>query len=171
VTEARRRASVVVIGVGNSLRHDDAAGLEAVRRLRTRAEAARITVREQEGETLGLLEQWEGAEAAVLVDAIQSGSPAGAIRRLDASSEALPARLRGSSSTHAVGVGEAIELARSLQRLPRQVVLYGVEGRLFDSGIGLSEEVGAVIPALADAVLLEACEMAESCAAATAAWP
>ena len=38
------------------------------------------------------------------------------LRRL---SRPLPARLRGSTSTHAVGVGEAIELARALGRLPR----------------------------------------------------
>lgn len=154
------RLSVVVIGVGNALRHDDGAGLEIVRRLRPRVSLAEIAVREQESETLGLLEQWEGAEAAVLVDAIHSGATPGTVHRVDASAEPIPARLRGSSSTHAVGVGEAIELARALHRLPKRVVVYGVEGRCFDAGSGLSEEVQAVIPTLADAVLREALELA-----------
>ena len=158
MADLNARAPVVVIGVGNSLRGDDAAGLEAVRRLRTRAERAG-GVREQEGETLGLIEQWEGATAVVLVDATHSGSPPGTIHRLDASSTALPAQLRSSSSTHAVGIGEAIELARSLDRLPRRVVLYGVEGRSFGTGAGLSDEVRAAIPALAAAVVSEAREL------------
>lgn len=156
MADARAGAGVVVIGVGNALRGDDAAGLEVARRLRPRAAAAGILVREQEGEALGLLEQWRGAAAALLVDAIRSGAPAGTIHRMDASSEPLRAQLRGSSSTHAIGMGEAIELARALGGLPARVVVYGVEGRCFSTGHGLSEEVEAVIEALAEAVLGEA---------------
>jgi hydrogenase maturation protease len=159
---ARTRAhpAVVVIGVGNWLRHDDAAGLEIAQRLRSRANAAGIAVREHEGETLGLLEQWDGVDGVILVDATHSGAPAGTIHRVDASSQPIPAGLSSSSSTHAVGVGEAIELARSLGRLPRRVVLYGVEGCRFDAGSGISGEVQAVIAALADTVLREARELA-----------
>jgi hydrogenase maturation protease len=68
-------------------------------------------------------------------------------------------RLRGSSSTHAVGVGEAIELARTLHRLPRRVILFGVEGHSFAAGSGLSAEVEAITGALLDAVLSEAREL------------
>jgi len=175
--------AVVVIGVGNALRQDDGAGLEVARRVRTRASApeaaggvemagggevagagpmaggGEITVLEYEGEPLGLLELWDGARAAVLVDAIRSGAAPGAIHRLDASCEPIPALLRGSSSTHAVGVGEAIELARALDRLPERVVVYGVEGLCFDAGSELSEEVERVIDTLAEAVLREAADL------------
>ena len=148
-----------MIGVGNALRHDDAAGLETARALRARAERERLSVHEQEGECLGLLEQWHGAAGAVLVDAVQSGArnaaTPGRVRRLDASATALATGL-SSSSTHAFGLAEAVELARSLGRLPQRVVVYGIEGRCFSAGVGLSAEVRAAIPALADAVLDEA---------------
>lgn len=187
-----------MIGVGNALRGDDAAGVEVARRLRARLQEARegearggevsefeearkdragaaapeIEVRELEGETLALLDVWEGADAVVLVDAVRSGAAPGMIHRVDASRKPLPARLRGSSSTHAVGVGEAIELARSLGRLPRRVVLYGLEGAGFDAGAGLSRAVAAAVAPLAEAVLGEARALgSESSAAATAAWP
>jgi hydrogenase maturation protease len=152
----RGRGSVIVIGVGNALRHDDAAGLEIARRLRKRARDAGIAVYEQESETLALLEMWQDADAVVLVDAIRGGGSPGTIRRFDATSAPVPVRLHGSSSTHAVGVGEAIELARVLHRLPRRIVLFGVEGRCFDAGRGLSEEVEAIAGQLADMVLGEA---------------
>jgi hydrogenase maturation protease len=158
-TARSQRASVVVIGVGNALRHDDAAGLLVVRSLSARAQAAGIAVHEQEGEPLALLDIWEGADAVVLVDAISSGGAPGSVRRLDASSAPLPARLRGLSTTHAVGVGEAIELARALHRLPERVVLFGVEGRRFDAGEGLSDELEAVAGRLAETVLREAREL------------
>jgi hydrogenase maturation protease len=148
---------VVVIGVGNALRGDDAAGLEAVRLLRARAEGAPIAVREQEGETLGLLERWAGAGAAVLLDAVRSGAEPGTIHRVDVSSQPIPARLRSSSSTHMVGLGEAIELARALGRLPGRTILYGLEGLCFDAGSGLSAELRAALPAFADAAFREAC--------------
>lgn len=154
-----QRQSVTLIGIGNAVRHDDAAGLEIVRRLRTHAEAAGIVVHEQEGQMLALLDMWEGADAVVLVDAICSGGVAGSIRRLDATFAPIPARLCGCSSTHALGIGEAVELARALHRLPSRVVLFGVEGRRFGVGEGLSDEVEAVGDRLADVVLSEACEL------------
>jgi hydrogenase maturation protease len=44
-------------------------------------------------------------------------------------------------STHAFSVAEAVELARALGELPPKLVLYGIEGKNFDCGIGLSSEV------------------------------
>ena len=155
-----RRPSVMVIGLGNPLRHDDAAGLVIARRLRARPREAEITVCEHEGETLALLDIWQGADAVVLVDAIQSGAPPGTTHRFDATSAPIPARLRSSSSTHAFGVGEAIELARALDRLPRRVVLFGLEGRRFDAGRGLSDEVQAMTARLLEAVSSEARQLA-----------
>ncbi|HEY4897319.1 MAG TPA: hydrogenase maturation protease [Solirubrobacteraceae bacterium] len=160
-----------MIGVGNALRGDDAAGLEVVRLLSARAAAAGVVVREQEGEALGLLEQWDGADVAILVDAIHSGAPAGTVHRVDASRRPIPARLGSSSSTHAIGVAEAVELARAMGRLPARVILVGLEGTRFDTGAALSAEVRAAVGEMAEAVLREALRQARSLAAATAACP
>ena len=148
----------MVIGVGNSLRHDDAAGLAvaggcaARRRARRGARAA-----SSEGERLGLLELGRRARRGVARGRRPLGRAPGTIHRLDASSHgAARAADRGSSSTHAVGVGEAIELARALDRLPARVVVFGIEGRCFSAGEGLSPPVQAAVAGLAEAVLAEA---------------
>ena len=151
--------SVLVIGVGNELRGDDGAGVEVVRRLSERAGQAGIEVGEHPYEPSGLLDAWQGRDAVVLVDTMHSGAPPGTIRRFDASAEPLAA-LHGSSSTHAFGLDEAIELGRALDRLPRRVIVFAVEGRTFEAGTGLSDEVKSVIPALASAVLREANQLA-----------
>jgi hydrogenase maturation protease len=137
----------LVIGLGSRLRGDDAAGLEVARRLGAPARA-------YEGEAIGLLDLWEGATAVVLVDTVRSGARPGTIHRIDTSSEPMPTRFRRTSS-HAIGVAEAIELARTLGKLPPRVVVYGVEGARFQAGAGLSAEVAAVLDELAGAVRSE----------------
>jgi hydrogenase maturation protease len=148
--------AVLVIGVGNELRGGDGAGVVAARRLRGVARHTGIEVCELLGEPTQLLEAWEGRGAVVLVDTMRSGAPAGTIRRFDASHEPLPAPLRGSTSTHALALDQAIELGRVLDRLPERVIVFAVEGRRFEAGSGLSEELEAMTPALANAVLIEA---------------
>lgn len=56
----------------------------------------------------------------------------------------LPARLAG-SSTHALGVAEAIELARALDRLPGRTIVYGIEGSSFSAGAALDPTVERAI--------------------------
>ena len=82
----------------------------------------------------------------------------GAIHRFDAGTGPLPARVFR-SSTHAFGVGDAVELARALGRLPAKVVVYGVEGAGFDAGAALSEPARGAVEAVAESILVEVEEM------------
>src|SRR4029077_5683013 len=127
-------------------RGDDAAGLVVARRLRDLG----VEALEQEGDPVALLEVFARRAAVVLVDAVQSGAPPGTVHRVDVSAAALPRALRGSTSAHAVGRGEAIDLARTRGLLPQHVVVYGVEGARFDSGAELSDEACAAVGRLVD---------------------
>jgi hydrogenase maturation protease len=147
---------VLVIGLGNELRGDDGAGIMIARRLRDPAWNTGIEVREMGGDPTALLDAWQGRDAVVVVDATRSGAPPATIWRLDASREPLPVQFRGSASTHAIGLGEAVELARVVERLPAHLIVYAVEGRTFDAGVGLSAELRALLPELAEMVLDEA---------------
>jgi hydrogenase maturation protease len=147
---------IVVIGVGNALRGDDAAGLEVAARLgHEPVIGPGIAVVRHDGEAIDVLERWRGARGVVLVDTVRSGAPAGTVHRIDASAEPLPLTRRRASS-HTIGLGEAIELARTLGELPERVIVYGVEGVRFGAGDGLSEAVAGAIEPLADAVCREA---------------
>jgi hydrogenase maturation protease len=136
-------ASELVIGIGNAARGDDAAGLIAARRLGGL---------EHEGDPVGLLDLWDGADCAVVIDAVSSGAAAGTVHRFDAAGAPLPAWSRSSASTHAVGLAEAIELARTLGRLPPRLVVYGIEGERFEAGTQLTPAVAAAVEAVAAAV-------------------
>jgi len=139
---------LIVIGVGNAWRGDDRAGLAVARRVRELAPAG-IEVREVEGDATALVDVWSGAEHVVVVDAAQSGAAPGTVRRFDARSQPLPVRsLR--SSTHAFGVSDAVELARSLDRLPDRLDVYAIEGASFLAGASLSPSVERAVAELAD---------------------
>jgi hydrogenase maturation protease len=141
----------VVIGVGNAYRRDDGVGLAVAARLRGGVPTGvELVVCEQEPSRL--IDDWQGAASALVVDAVASGAPPGTLHRFDAGAGPIPAGVFR-SSTHAFGVGDAVELARVLGKLPDRVVVYGVEGGEFAAGEGLSAPVEAAVEPAAQAVL------------------
>ena len=56
---------------------------------------------------------------------------------------------RSPTSTHTLGLGAAIELARALKQLPARCIVYAVEGAVFDAGSALSLPVAAAVRRLA----------------------
>jgi hydrogenase maturation protease len=144
----------VVIGVGNAFRGDDGAGRAVARLLQDRV-PDELDVVVCELEPTRLIDAWDGADAALVVDAVASGAEPGTVHRFDATSGALPSR-EFRSSTHALGIGETIELARAVGRLPRRIVVFGVEGEAFGSGTELSPGAQAGVERAVDLVLEEA---------------
>ncbi len=145
--------AAVVVGVGNLWRGDDAAGLLVVQKVRA-ANVQGVRVIESDGDGLGLLEAWAGATTAYVVDATRSGCEPGTIVRLEVSSGKLPAT-RGSGGTHGQGLADAVELARVLKLLPRRLVVYGIEGRDFESGAAVTPHVDRAASEVAERVLAE----------------
>lgn len=143
-----------IIGLGNSRRRDDGAGIAAVRLLRDR-KPGDTEIIECEDDPTALLDRWGGDDRVIVVDAASSGDEPGTIHRFDALAGPLPGRLFAVSS-HALGLVEVVELGRALGRLPRTLTVYGVEGTDFDAGQGLSPEVGRAVSRVAELVLREA---------------
>ncbi len=146
-------SKTLVIGVGNAFRGDDGLGLFVARQLRALALNG-VTVLEQSGEGTALVEAWGDAHQVIVVDAVSSGSAPGTIHRFEVVDQPLPTLFSG-SSTHAFGLAEAIELARRLDRLPDQLVIYGVEGKAFELGTGLSPEVENAVKILRERISRE----------------
>jgi hydrogenase maturation protease len=131
-----------VFGIGNRYRHDDAAGLVV---------AERVGGTLLEGEPVALIEAWSGEDAVLLIDAVSSGAAPGTLHRLDAVAEPLPPALFA-ASTHHLGLADAVELARALNRLPARLIVIGIEGACFDAGEGLSIEVEIAVQRAVEAV-------------------
>ena len=136
-------SGAVVIGVGNSWAGDDAAGVLVARLVRDRVPDG-VAVAEHEGEPTALLDAWERAGLAIVVDATFGGGRPGAVRVLDATHEPLPAGFTG-TSTHAFSLAQAIELGRALGRLPERLLVVGIEGKSFEAGARPGPAVAAAL--------------------------
>jgi hydrogenase maturation protease len=147
---------VLILGIGNDDRGDDAVGRIIARRLKEHR-LDRCTVFEQNGDGSMLMEAWNGRDTVILVDAVSSGTAPGTVCRFEAHVQPVPAFLFR-RSTHAFGPAEAIELARAMNRLPPRLIMYGIEGKSFDLGAGLSLEAEKAVQRVVDRVIQDVLE-------------
>ena len=164
---------IVVVGMGNKWRRDDGVG-PAVARLVAEHVGAEATagcrVFAQLDDPLDLLNHFDGADLAVVVDATRRGLSPGTVSIIDleepgdalASSNAAvrPTARDGShgqghgpSSTHGLGLAGVLRLARALERSPRRTLIVGVEGEEYGAGSELSPTVAAATGRAAATVL------------------
>ncbi|MHB1473406.1 MAG: hydrogenase maturation protease [Dermatophilaceae bacterium] len=140
----------LVIGIGNPDRGDDAVGVQVARKVA----ADRLDVRVLElDDPSEAIDAWEPEDTVVVADAVSSGGDPGDIHVVDVVARTLPAGSWAAGGTHALGLAAVVELARALGRLPRRLVVVGVEAGRFDHGAPMSDAVAAAVPAAATAVL------------------
>ena len=142
---------VTVIAIGNEYRRDDGVGRAVLSRL---AEVIPPGTRLAyvDGEPSRLIDAWDQSRLAILLDAaVCEPAQPGRIHRVTV----INTETAGSTSSHGLGVPEAVELARVLHRLPERLVLLTVEAADTGYGLGLSPPVEAAVPALVEAVQAE----------------
>lgn len=145
--------NILVIGLGNPDRGDDGIG-PLVANAVSRLAPAGVRMIIRSGDMLVLLEDWKGADVVLIADAAALISEPGRIHRIDAAHEALPAS-SSSPSTHAFGLAEAVELARTLDVLPSRLVVFAIEGVNFEPGAAMTEAVAAAAGEVARRIVVE----------------
>jgi len=130
----------LVVGIGAPTRGDDAVGIEVAKAVNGMGLAGVDVV--ESAEPIQLVDLIGDHPCVVIVDGMLSGAMPGEVAVFDG----LPAPDFGPSSTHSLGVGQALELARILGRLPRDLFLVGVEVGRTGMGAGLTAAVQAAIP-------------------------
>ena len=136
----------VVVGVGNPVMADDGFGQTVLRRIET-SESGSGTIRTAFVRTTALLalEALDGAEQAVVVDAVDAEGPPGTVCRypLDGGRQAP------TTSMHDFDFASALDQCDDIYDLPEQIVLVGAVPRDTDPRIGLSQPVRQAVPTVA----------------------
>jgi hydrogenase maturation protease len=124
-------SGLVVAVVGNRLRGDDAAGPLVADALLDLDLPIRVV--QADTNPLTVLDAWCSDDTVYLVDAVVAGAPPGTIHEFAPHRGTLPPERPG-GSTHGFGLAAVVELARVLDRLPRTLVILGIEGEGFEAG-------------------------------------
>jgi hydrogenase maturation protease len=145
----------VVVGCGNLIRGDDAAGPVLVRLLAERGVPA--GVRLVDGGTAGMDVAFalRGARRAVVVDASRVGVPAGTVHRVPG--EELVDLRPPAGNLHQFRWDQALGFAQWLLAgdYPQDVTVWLVEGASFEPGAALSPAVHAAVERIADTLAAE----------------
>lgn len=128
MTHGLQQSNSLVVGVGNEQRGDDAAGLLVVRALR-RAGIQCADLVEHPGDGAGLMELWQGYSRVIVVDALD-GALETDVAWFDVSSSRA-GFVTTASSTHAIGLSQAVEMARALGLLPRRIEICAIAAHEF----------------------------------------
>jgi hydrogenase maturation protease len=149
-TPAAGHPPVLVLCLGNALRRDDAVALHVARALQA-APPPGATVATSARAGLYLLDDMEGYDRVVVVDAVQTGGhPPGTVHALPLEALHAPA----GPSPHAIGLPSALALARaSGAPVPSRIWLVLVEAAELETvGEGLTPAVAAAVPEAVEAV-------------------
>ncbi len=137
------RTGTVVIGLGNTYRHDDGVGVAVAATLDDLA-LPNLRVVTGIAEPTSLLEAWADATLAIVIDAAVTTPPVpGRIRRCTL--DDLAAAGAGLSSHH-VDISGTHALGQALGRLPDALVVFAVDVADTGHGIGLTPQVARAVP-------------------------
>ena len=140
----------LVIGLGNPDCADDGAGPLVASMLAER-DLPKMQTLIRRGDALALLNDWSQYTTCIVVDAATCVSQPGKIYRIDAIHEPLPHDL-SVSSTHAIGLADAVALAKTLGQLPQRLIIYAIEGCCFECGGTMTPEVAAAAPLVVERI-------------------
>jgi len=144
----------LLLGIGNILMNDDAAGVRVVQAL-----AEKYTFSQElvilDGGTLGLdlLPFLEGVDRLLVVDAVETGGAVGSIVRM--TGDDIPLALATKVSPHQMGLKDLLLVADLQGYAPKEMVLWGVQPGSIEMDIELSPEVAKAVDILKEKVLEE----------------
>ncbi len=143
-----------MLGIGNVLMNDDAAGVRVVQAL-AREFVFPDDVTLLDGGTLGLdlLPYLEGVARLLVVDAVETGEAPGTLVRL--TGDDIPLTLATKVSPHQMGLKDLLLVADLQGYAPEEMVLWGVQPGSIEMDLEMSAEVAAAVVLLQEKVMAE----------------
>lgn len=139
--------NALVLGVGNVLLLDEGIGIRAIEELQRRYDFP-DEVHLLDGGTSGieLLRFFDGVDHLIIIDAISAGKPPGAVMRVEG--DDVPATFETRITPHQLGLSDLLATAKLTDVMPGRLVLFGVEPKTMESGLGFSPEVEGALEKL-----------------------
>jgi hydrogenase maturation protease len=144
----------VVLGIGNTILTDEAAGVRAAMAL---ADAYRIpdNVQVIDGGTSGMemIEDLSDLDLLVVIDVVKTGAAPGTVVKI--AGDDIPVFFRRKLSPHQIALPDVLASLELLGTMPREIVVLGVEPVSLELGMEMTPTVAEKIPKLVDMALAE----------------
>jgi hydrogenase maturation protease len=145
----------VVLGIGNTILTDEAAGVRAAEAFE-RAWRVPANVQVIDGGTSGMemIEDLSGVDLLVVLDVVRTGAAPGTLVHI--AGDEVPVFFRRKLSPHQIGLPDVLASLELLDAVPKEIVVLGVEPLSLELGMEMTPIVASRIQRMAD---MAACEL------------
>ena len=138
----------VVLGVGNIILSDEAAGVRAVEALE-RGWLLPQNVMAIDGGTSGMemIEDLSAVDLLIVLDVVKTGAAPGTVVKI--SGDEIPVFFRNKLSPHQIALPDVLASLELLDTMPREIVVLGIEFISLELGMEMTPTVAEKVPVLA----------------------
>jgi len=138
----------VVLGIGNTILTDEAAGVRAVEALE-RGWKLPENVLAIDGGTSGMemIEDLSNLDFLVVLDVVKTGAAPGTVVRI--AGDEIPVFFRSKLSPHQIALPDVLASLELLDTMPKEIVVLGVELISLELGMEMTPTVAEKVPVLA----------------------
>jgi hydrogenase maturation protease len=138
----------VVLGIGNTILTDEAAGVRAVEALE-RGWSLPENVLAIDGGTSGMemIEDLSNLDLLIVLDVVKTGAAPGTVVKI--AGDEIPVFFRNKLSPHQIGLPDVLASLELLDTMPKEIVVLGVELISLELGMEMTPTVAGKVPVLA----------------------
>ncbi len=139
----------VVLGIGNTILTDEAAGVRAIETLE-QAYSVPWNVQVIDGGTSGMemIEDLSNLDFLIVIDVVKTGAAPGTVVKI--AGEDIPVFFRKKLSPHQIALPDVLASLELLDTMPKEIIVLGVEPISLELGMEMTATVAARVPQLAE---------------------
>ncbi len=144
----------VVLGIGNTILTDEAAGVRAAEMLE-RDYRMPDNVQVIDGGTSGMemIEDLSNLDFLIVLDVVKTGAAAGTVVKI--AGDDIPVFFRRKLSPHQIGLPDVLASLELLDTMPKEIIVLGVEPISLELGMEMTATIAAKVPELVEMAVAE----------------
>jgi hydrogenase maturation protease len=144
----------VVLGIGNTILTDEAAGVRAVELLEQRYRMP-DNVLVIDGGTSGMemIEDLSDLDFLIVIDVVKTGAAPGTVVKI--AGDEIPVFFRRKLSPHQIALPDVLASLELLDAMPKEIIVLGVEPISLELGMEMTDTVAAKVPLLVEMAVME----------------
>ncbi len=144
----------VVLGIGNTILSDEAAGVRAVELLEQRYQVS-DNVLVIDGGTSGMemIEDLSNLDFLIVIDVVKTGAAPGTVVKI--AGDEIPVFFRRKLSPHQIALPDVLASLELLGTMPKEIIVLGVEPISLELGLEMTPTIAGQVPALVEMAVAE----------------